>query len=517
MAAYAQKAEKDLWKYGDQGDTVKKIQTALNNRGYNLDVDGIFGDETKKAVMKYQNENKLAVDGIVGNNTWNSLFNGLSSSTPSASTNNGFNYDPFSYDKTFTDEGFSYDPYKESQGVTDAKNALDTQLSNKPGEYTSQWQSQLDDVMNKILNREKFSYDLNGDALYQQYKDKYIKQGKMAMGDAIGQASAMTGGYGNSYAQSVGQQAYQAQLENLNDIVPELYQMAYDKYNQEGQDMYNQYGLLTDRENTDYGRYRDSVSDWMAERDYLAGRYDSERNFDYSKYADDRNFEYGKYSDDRTLAYNQFVDDRNFAYGKYADDKSYAYNEYRNAIADEQWQKEFDEAQRQFNEQMAFSKQQYNDSKASYSSGGSSSGGSYSGGSSSRGSSSGGSGSGSTGNESTKSRAYDTVAQNAQNYTSSAAQKEYLTSEANKGTITMDEAAEIMADYEYVDLTNRSWQMVDDGGWNWFGAGIDADAKVKDQYGNEYTLSELRKELKKTMTNKEANAWIKQLEEKLGI
>ena len=252
------------------------------------------------------------------------------SSSGSSTSGTGFKYN-----------GFSYGDYMESDVVTGAKNALDAQLSQKPGEYKSQWQTQLDDTINKILNREKFSYDLNGDALYQQYKDKYIQQGKMAMADTMGQAAAMTGGYGNSYAQSVGQQAYQASLDNLNDIVPELYQMAYDKYNQEGQDLYNQYSLLGAQEEQDYGRHRDTMSDWQTERDYLANRYDSERDYDYSKYADDRNF----------------------AYGAYADDKSYAYNEYRNKIADEQWKKDFEEAQRQFNEQMAFSKLQHEEQK----------------------------------------------------------------------------------------------------------------------------------------------------------
>ena len=321
---------------GSQGVQAKELQKLLNTNGYNLDDDGIFGSKTEAAVRDYQKKNGLTVDGIVGVNTWASLrgtsLNNNASASKDTSASNGFKYDDF-----------SYDPYQESDTVTQAQDALNAQLAQKPGAYQSQWQSQLDEVINKIMNREKFSYDLNGDALYQQYKDKYIKQGKMAMGDAIGQASAMTGGYGNSYAQSVGQQAYQAQLENLNDIVPELYQMAYDKYNQEGQDLYNQASLLGSQEERDYGRYRDSVGDWQTERDYLAGRYDSEREYDYSKYNNEREF----------------------AYGQYADDKSYAYNEYRNAIEDEQWEKDFAEAQRQFNEDLAFRKQQYNDSKSS--------------------------------------------------------------------------------------------------------------------------------------------------------
>ena len=322
-------------RYGSQGADVKELQKALNQNGYKLNEDGIFGANTLKAVKDYQQKNNLSVDGIVGDQTWNAVL-GLGGTTNTATTtakeDTGFKYDDF-----------SYDDYTESDTVKDAEAALNAQLAQKPGEYQSQWQAQLNDTINKILNREKFSYDLNGDALYQQYKDKYIQQGKMAMGDAIGQASAMTGGYGNSYAQSVGQQAYQAQLQNLNDIVPELYQMAYDKYNQEGQDLYNQYSMLGNQENQDYGRYRDTVSDWQTERSYLTDRYDSERSFDYSKYADDRNF----------------------TYGKYGDDKKYAYQDYADKIAQEQWKAEFDEAKRQFDEQMAFSREQYNDSKAS--------------------------------------------------------------------------------------------------------------------------------------------------------
>lgn len=100
-------------------------------------------------------------------------------------------------------------------------------------------------VMADIENRPDFTYDFNTDAMYQQYKDKYMKQGKMAMQDTMGQAAAMTGGYGSSYASTAGNQAYQASLENLNDIIPQLYQMAYDQYNQKTQDLYNQHGLLS--------------------------------------------------------------------------------------------------------------------------------------------------------------------------------------------------------------------------------------------------------------------------------
>ena len=163
------------------------------------------------------------------------------------------------------------------------------------------------------------------------YAEQYQRLGKLAMQDTMGQAAAMTGGYGSSYASTAGNQAYQAYLSQLNDVIPELYGMALDKYQMEGQELYNQYGMLSAQEQQEYGRYMDSYNQWLAERDYATGRYDSERNFDYGKYADDRNF-----------AYNQYVNDRNFEYGKYSDDKNIAYNEHRNAISDAQWAEEMD-------------------------------------------------------------------------------------------------------------------------------------------------------------------------------
>lgn len=207
--------------------------------------------------------------------------------------------------------------YRESDAVRQAQALLQQQLSQKPGAYQSEWQTQLNDTINKILNREKFSYDLNGDALYQQYKDQYTTQGKMAMMDTMGQAQAMTGGYGNSYAQTAGQQTYQNYLMQLNDKVPELYQLALDKYSREGQELYNQYSLLGTQEEQDYNRYQDTLSNWQKELDRLQNQYNAEREFDYGKFADDRN---------------------------------YQYQVGRDQVADEQWQKEFEEAKRQYDQ-----------------------------------------------------------------------------------------------------------------------------------------------------------------------
>jgi hypothetical protein len=62
-----------LLKKGDKGDSVKELQTLLNKKGYNLVVDGAFGNASNAAVRDYQSKNGLTVDGIVGNATWTKL------------------------------------------------------------------------------------------------------------------------------------------------------------------------------------------------------------------------------------------------------------------------------------------------------------------------------------------------------------------------------------------------------------------------------------------------------------
>ena len=222
---------------------------------------------------------------------------------------------------------FSYRDYQESDRVKKLAEQLSQLEAAKPGEWTGgQYGQQMQDALKALQNRKKFSYDVNSDALYQQYKDRYVQQGKQAMQDTMGQAAALTGGYGSTYGQAVGQQQYNAYLQNLNDVVPELYQLALERYNMEGDDLKTQYSLLADQYQQEYGQYRDMLSDWQTDRSFLSGRYDSERNLDYGMWGDARDF---------------------------------AYQDYRNGIADQQWQKQYQENIRQFNEQMALSREQF--------------------------------------------------------------------------------------------------------------------------------------------------------------
>lgn len=265
-------------KYGSKGDEVKKLQTSLG-----ITADGIFGSQTDAAVREYQKANGLTVDGIVGKNTWGSL-NKASTTAPSTTTPT----------PTATPTAPTV---KTSDATNTSLNTVKDLEAQKPGKFTydipqSSWQNQVSEILNKILNREEFSYDLNGDALYQQYANKYATQGLQASMDVMGQAQAMTGGYGNSYAQSVGQQTYQGYLQQLNDKVPELYQLALSQYNQEGQDLKDLYSLYTDMDDREYGRnmdkinldyaaHRDEVTDWQNAIDREYSNYWNNYGYDY--------------------------------------------------------------------------------------------------------------------------------------------------------------------------------------------------------------------------------------------
>lgn len=317
--------------YGSKGSDVTELQKLLNSAGnYNLAEDGDFGEKTRAAVEDYQRKNGLTVDGIVGDNTWGSITG--FKPTPGPATTMGASSG--SSGGNAQTNSFSYGDYEASDAVKQAEALLQQHMANKPGEYQSQYGDQIEQLIGQITNRGPFTYDVNADALYQQLTDQYVQQGRMAMMDTMGQAAALTGGYGSSYGQSVGQQAYQQHLQGLTEMVPDLYQMALNQYLQEGEALYDQVSLLGAQDEQAYGRHRDSVDDYYTQLQQLYAQMADEREFDYSAWADGRDFAYGQYSDDR----------------------AYAYQQERDRIADEQWQKEYDEQIRQYNQNYALSK-----------------------------------------------------------------------------------------------------------------------------------------------------------------
>lgn len=214
--------------------------------------------------------------------------------------------------------GYSVAPYDPAtnKAYQDAMAKLNQAYANNPT-YTPSYDDEIQRLYNEIVNRGKFNYDLLSDPLYQQYREQYVNQGNMAMMDTMGQAAALTGGYGSTYSQAVGQQQYNNYLNQLNQMVPEFYDRAFNYWQAEGQDLYNQYGLVSDLRDTEYGRYRDEVSDYWNEVSYLAGRADTYYNQGADNYWNTQSMNQQNYWNEQNMAFDNYWNQLNYELDAY--------------------------------------------------------------------------------------------------------------------------------------------------------------------------------------------------------
>ena len=200
--------------------------------------------------------------------------------------------------------------YNQSQDVTDAWNKVKELEGSKPADYVSKYGDQIQALLDKILNRDPFKYDFNADPMYQMYKDRYLQQGRMAMQDTMGDAAALTGGYGNSYAATAGQQAYQSYLQGLNDRIPGLRDFAYNAWLNEGDRMRSNLSTLQGLDESDYARYRDTVGDYKDELNYYYNRFGDMSDREYNRYLNDAS----AWEKDRDYWFNKWQWEQDFNY-----------------------------------------------------------------------------------------------------------------------------------------------------------------------------------------------------------
>ena len=227
---------------------------------------------------------------------------------------------------------------KTSPYAVDASSLYDRFRSERPT-YAGTFDNQLTELYDKISTRPAFQYDATRDPLFQGMKDQYVQGGKLAMKDTMGQAAALTGGYGSSYGQQVGQQAYDAYLQNLSDVIPELYSQAYGRYQDEGDRMLQQYALLGQQRDAEYGRYRDELGDWESERAY-------QTQLEAEEYARRMAEEQTAYARER----DRLADER------YSDELAYARN--RDAISDQRYADELAWNRQKYEDETAYNREQ---------------------------------------------------------------------------------------------------------------------------------------------------------------
>lgn len=178
--------------------------------------------------------------------------------------------------------------------------------------YVSRYQSQIDDYVNKLQS----DYDPNSDASYLAYKNQYLRGGQKAMQDTMAKAVALSGGYDNSYANSVAQQTYNDYAAALADKIPELAKAAQDMYSNRlnmfqnldatdygrwADDRANNYNILSalqGMDNTEYGRWKDSRANLYD----LLGAYQNQENTNYGRFRDEYSMWNTAYGQQQALA-----------------------------------------------------------------------------------------------------------------------------------------------------------------------------------------------------------------------
>lgn len=241
---------------------------------------------------------------------------------------------------------YSADPFDTSSTTDRYLKRLKELENSKPADFQSQYTEDIQNIINSIKNREQFQTDdVFQSDLYQTMREQAIQNGQKAMRDTMGSAQAATGGYGSTYAQAAGQQAYDNALSEFNGTTLDIYDRVYNKYLQEGQDLYNQLAMYNNQDAIDYGRYRDTVSDYYNDLNYYAGRYDSSWGQDMTAYQQDQQMQQWA----EQYAYQKTQD----ALAQQNWQTQFDYQKEQDALAQQNWQAQFDYQKEQDAQQLA--------------------------------------------------------------------------------------------------------------------------------------------------------------------
>lgn len=142
--------------------------------------------------------------------------------------------------------------------------------------YENTFAQQQKDLLDRILNREDFSWSKETDPQWSSYKKSYLREGDRATANALAQVSAASGGRPSSYAVNAATQAEDYYATKLNDVIPTLYQQAYERYLDEYNMKLKDLNTVNQQEQLDYAKYLDRL-----------GQFNTDRGFAYQNYADD--------------------------------------------------------------------------------------------------------------------------------------------------------------------------------------------------------------------------------------
>lgn len=162
--------------------------------------------------------------------------------------------------------GGAYNPFADDGG---AKGVHASSVHMTSPTWTPTYTKERASIVNQLQSRAPFSYDPEKDPAYLQYKAQYERGAKKSMSDTMGQVMARTGGLASSFAQTAAQQSYDATMAQLADKIPELRQLAYQMYMDEGDRLRSDLQMYDSLDSTDAARWQGTVlSPFQADRAY---------------------------------------------------------------------------------------------------------------------------------------------------------------------------------------------------------------------------------------------------------
>ena len=239
----------------------------------------------------------------VGKAPGNAQGNGNTINTGGSASQVSARYNPFN-------ESFQRRQFNTSGDTDEYYDLMRETEENRPEAFQSRYEGAIQTILDGILkgNQEKFDInkDANYQALYDLYSQQYQANANRGMRDTMGAMQAATGGYGSTAATAAAGQAYDRAMEGLNDRNMQLMQMAYQMYGDAQADRYRQLGAVTGLDDTDYARYRDTVGDWQADRNYYANQYQNFFGNDMNQYQFDVGMDWNEYQDRANRAWQEF-------------------------------------------------------------------------------------------------------------------------------------------------------------------------------------------------------------------
>lgn len=492
--------------------------------GQKINIGGNTSTEAKTNTNK-NNDKNTSTAATPTNTSSNIKINGVDQSLTDT-MNSSFSQSSDVTNK-YQEADKNYDKYKDLANTTDiidqsTWDALNSKFAasdayNQAMQYTNElleklnsgktsYTDQIKELMSQIQNREDFEYDVDEDTLFQQALASAMGSGKSAMQDTIGQASALTGGYGSTYATSAGNQAYNAYIEDAYNNLPEYYNMALQAYQMEGQEMYQQLDMLNTADATEWGRTYDAWQSNFANAQQMYNQEYGAWQDSVTNAYNSANLQLSEHNQLVTNAYNLYVTAKDSAdtlyeqeYQKWQDKVTQAtqlagmqqtdywnqteldYKKDRDAITDSQWQQTFD-----FNKDQAAISQsnwekEYNLSLAA---------------ANAKVDDKGNVVADETPKYKEATEAQKKKALEAYNEGGEAALNKYV--DSLPSNIDIEGIDSYINEYGQLPLEQRTYTKTKDTtNWLW---GVDKNDVVKDQYGNEYKISELPKSIQSALT-----------------